>query len=152
LDQATHGTAFPRWNTHNRQCTVVVDPPRFLLDRGSTISMLAPSCPGIKLSSVWGTKWRAQRGLAHRCQPQRRLARWRAQRREATDEVESRLRCGGASIHRKCAHLDRRLWSRRWAASIHRSQLMTIEVASPIRSECAVASIRPMYPTGRPNE
>jgi len=48
------------------------------------------------------------------CQPQRRLAKWRAQRREAIDEVESRLRCGGASIHRKCAHLDRRLLSWRW--------------------------------------
>jgi hypothetical protein len=37
-----------------------------LLDRGSTISMLAPSCPGIKPSSVRGANWRAQRGLAHR--------------------------------------------------------------------------------------
>jgi len=36
--------------------------------------------------------------------------------------------------------------------SIHRSQLMTIEVTRPIRSECAVASIRPLHPTGRPNE
>jgi len=152
LDQARHGRAFPRWNTHNRQCTVVVDPPRFLLDRGSTISMLAQSSPGIKPSSVWGTKWPAQRGLAQRCQPQRRLVKWRAQRREAIDEVESRLRCGGASMHRKCAHLDRRLWSRRRAASIHRSQLMTTEVAAPIRSECAVANTRPLHPTGRLNE
>jgi len=54
LDQARHGRALPRWNTHNRQCTVVVDPPGFLLDRGSTISMLAQFCPGIKPSYVWG--------------------------------------------------------------------------------------------------
>jgi len=29
---------------------------------------------------------------------------------------------------------------------------MTTEVAAPIRSECAVASIRPLHPTGRLNE
>jgi hypothetical protein len=37
-------------------------------------------------------------------------------------------------------------------ACTHRSQLMTIEVASPIRSECAVAIIRPLHLTGRLNE
>ena len=51
------------------------------------------------------------------------------------------------SVPTSTAVSGRRSWG-----STHRSQLMTIEVASPIRSECAVASIRPMHPTGRPNE
>jgi len=60
----------PRWNTDIREHGFVVDPPGFLLDRGSTISMLAQFCPGIKPSSVWGlndpltastrpTRWKA---------------------------------------------------------------------------------------------
>jgi len=152
LDQATHGRAFPRWNTHNRQCTVVVDPPRFLLDRGSTISMLAQSCPGIKPSSVWGANWRAQRGLAHRVStsaPPGQMAR---------STPRGDRRGGKPSSMWRGQHSSEVCPPRppspvvEVGVSIHRSQLMTIEVASPIRSECAVASIRQMHPTGRPNE